>query len=98
MIIKALKILVVCALIHVFLTIGLFIVGFDLSPMDTGIPSPLWKQQAMQMAKYLMYPLFLLKSKDTPNLIEWLIFCANSILCGLKISIGYIALTSKKKQ
>jgi hypothetical protein len=81
-----LKFWLIIGILHFVLLFGLFFYGFDLSPIDTGIPSPASKVISMKVAGFLMMPMMALwnqwMSENLPNSLEWLFVFLNSALWG----------------
>jgi len=50
------KIFGIVAIGHLVLTLVLVLYGFDLNPIDTGVPSPISKQLSSRLASLLMMP------------------------------------------
>jgi len=87
------KVWLIASLGHfIFMGVLLFY-GFDLKPIDTGIPSPASKQIASQITRILMMPLVALwnmwTSKNIPNILEWILILFNSSLWGVVIAFIY---------
>jgi hypothetical protein len=84
-----LKYLVIFACLHALVAIGLFAYGFDLSAVD-GVEPSRAKQFAFTAAGVLMLPGRLIwtewASKNLPNVLEWFLLIANSILWGAVIA------------
>lgn len=85
---------------HLVFMYSLFLYGFDLSPIDTGLPSPVSKQISFQVARILLMPLGTLwngwMSKNMPNFMELVLVVLNSTLWGAVIAFSFFKYTKKK--
>jgi hypothetical protein len=95
------KVFVVALIGHLVLTLVLFLYGFDLSSMDSGVTSPISKQIAFRVAGLLMMPMSILwkgwMSKNLPNIVEWFLFIINSLLWGAVISSCFLKIVNRKQ-